>query len=197
MDAGRTEVEIAAKAGAQIVDVLGTATDATIAECVQARQKLRRQDRRGPHCRGRSCGAGRPGGGPGGALYRGARGHRRADARPGPLRHSRRRQPGSQGAGGRGRRGQLRDRGSGRGPRRGLRHRRRRHHQAKDPAVATQEIRRALDEGAVIPTTLFKRWARPTSAACSRWSPAPTFPTPCTAAGCWKVSGPCSPAPAW
>ena len=36
MDAGRTEVEVAAKAGAQIVDVLGTATDATIAECVQA-----------------------------------------------------------------------------------------------------------------------------------------------------------------
>src|SRR5208283_5975552 len=36
MDAGRVEVETAAKAGAQIVDVLGTATDATIAECVQA-----------------------------------------------------------------------------------------------------------------------------------------------------------------
>jgi 3-hexulose-6-phosphate synthase/6-phospho-3-hexuloisomerase len=28
---------------------------------------------------------------------------------------------------------------------------------AKDPAAATREIRRALDEGAVIPTTLFKR----------------------------------------
>ena len=28
---------------------------------------------------------------------------------------------------------------------------------AKDPAAATQEIRRALDEGVVIPTTLFKR----------------------------------------
>ncbi|MGQ9689633.1 MAG: 3-hexulose-6-phosphate synthase [Desulfobaccales bacterium] len=36
MDAGRIEVEAAAKAGAAIVDVLGTATDATIAECVQA-----------------------------------------------------------------------------------------------------------------------------------------------------------------
>jgi 3-hexulose-6-phosphate synthase/6-phospho-3-hexuloisomerase len=36
MDAGRVEVETAAKAGAQIVDVLGTATDATIAECIQA-----------------------------------------------------------------------------------------------------------------------------------------------------------------
>jgi 3-hexulose-6-phosphate synthase/6-phospho-3-hexuloisomerase len=36
MDAGRVEVETAAKAGAQIVDVLGAATDATIAECVQA-----------------------------------------------------------------------------------------------------------------------------------------------------------------
>jgi 3-keto-L-gulonate-6-phosphate decarboxylase len=28
---------------------------------------------------------------------------------------------------------------------------------AMDPAAATREIRRALDEGAVIPTTLFKR----------------------------------------
>ena len=36
MDAGRLEVEAAAKAGAKIVDVLGTATDATIAECVLA-----------------------------------------------------------------------------------------------------------------------------------------------------------------
>ncbi len=36
MDAGRVEVETAAKAGAQIVDVLGAAADATIAECVQA-----------------------------------------------------------------------------------------------------------------------------------------------------------------
>ncbi|NVM57333.1 MAG: orotidine 5'-phosphate decarboxylase [Desulfobacterales bacterium] len=36
MDAGRIEVEIAAKAGASIVDVLGAASDATIRECVQA-----------------------------------------------------------------------------------------------------------------------------------------------------------------
>jgi 3-hexulose-6-phosphate synthase/6-phospho-3-hexuloisomerase len=36
MDAGRTEVEAAAKAGAQIVDVLGAASNATIEECVQA-----------------------------------------------------------------------------------------------------------------------------------------------------------------
>jgi 3-hexulose-6-phosphate synthase/6-phospho-3-hexuloisomerase len=36
MDAGRTEVEAAAKAGATIVDVLGAAADATIEECVQA-----------------------------------------------------------------------------------------------------------------------------------------------------------------
>ena len=36
MDAGRVEVEAAAKAGAQIIDVLGTAGDATIAECVEA-----------------------------------------------------------------------------------------------------------------------------------------------------------------
>lgn len=36
MDAGRIEVEAAAKAGATIIDVLGTATDATIEECIQA-----------------------------------------------------------------------------------------------------------------------------------------------------------------
>ncbi|MFH1075500.1 MAG: 3-hexulose-6-phosphate synthase [Pseudomonadota bacterium] len=36
MDAGRIEVEAAAKAGADIVDVLGAASDATILECVEA-----------------------------------------------------------------------------------------------------------------------------------------------------------------
>jgi len=36
MDAGRTEVECAAKAGAQVVGVLGVASDATIRECVAA-----------------------------------------------------------------------------------------------------------------------------------------------------------------
>lgn len=36
MDAGRIEVECAAKAGADVVDVLGAATDATIEECVRA-----------------------------------------------------------------------------------------------------------------------------------------------------------------
>ncbi len=36
MDAGRAEVEFAAKAGAQVVGVLGAASDATIRECVEA-----------------------------------------------------------------------------------------------------------------------------------------------------------------
>lgn len=36
MDAGRAEVESAAKAGANIIDVLGAASDATIKECVEA-----------------------------------------------------------------------------------------------------------------------------------------------------------------
>jgi 3-hexulose-6-phosphate synthase/6-phospho-3-hexuloisomerase len=36
MDAGRTEVEAAAKAGADIVDVLGAASLSTIAECIEA-----------------------------------------------------------------------------------------------------------------------------------------------------------------
>jgi len=36
MDAGRTEVEIAAKSGADVVCVLGAASDSTIKECVEA-----------------------------------------------------------------------------------------------------------------------------------------------------------------
>lgn len=36
MDAGRAEVESAAKAGADIIDVLGAASDATVKECVEA-----------------------------------------------------------------------------------------------------------------------------------------------------------------
>ncbi len=36
MDAGRAEVEVAAKAGANIVDVLGAASDSTIRECIEA-----------------------------------------------------------------------------------------------------------------------------------------------------------------
>jgi 3-hexulose-6-phosphate synthase/6-phospho-3-hexuloisomerase len=38
MDAGRTEVEFAAKAGARVVGVLGAASDATIRECIEAAQ---------------------------------------------------------------------------------------------------------------------------------------------------------------
>jgi 3-hexulose-6-phosphate synthase/6-phospho-3-hexuloisomerase len=36
MDAGRAEVEVAAKAGANIIDVLGAASDSTVRECVEA-----------------------------------------------------------------------------------------------------------------------------------------------------------------
>ncbi len=39
MDAGRVEVETAAQAGADVVTVLGGASDATIAECVEAGQR--------------------------------------------------------------------------------------------------------------------------------------------------------------
>ncbi len=38
-DAGRMEVETAAQAGADVVTVLGTASDATIAECIEAAQR--------------------------------------------------------------------------------------------------------------------------------------------------------------
>jgi len=40
MDAGRIEVEAAAKAGADVICVLGAATDATIAECVSAAKNI-------------------------------------------------------------------------------------------------------------------------------------------------------------
>jgi len=39
MDAGRIEVETAAQAGANVVTVLGGASDATIAECIEAGQR--------------------------------------------------------------------------------------------------------------------------------------------------------------
>lgn len=39
MDAGRVEVEMAAQAGADVVAVLGAASDSTIAECVEAGQR--------------------------------------------------------------------------------------------------------------------------------------------------------------
>jgi 3-hexulose-6-phosphate synthase/6-phospho-3-hexuloisomerase len=39
MDAGRAEVEMAAKAGADVVAVLGAASDATIAECLEAAKR--------------------------------------------------------------------------------------------------------------------------------------------------------------
>jgi 3-hexulose-6-phosphate synthase/6-phospho-3-hexuloisomerase len=39
MDAGRVETECAAKAGANIVHVLAAASDATIAECVEAARR--------------------------------------------------------------------------------------------------------------------------------------------------------------
>ena len=40
IDAGRTEIEAAAKAGATVVSILGLASDATIRECVQAGQNF-------------------------------------------------------------------------------------------------------------------------------------------------------------
>jgi len=40
MDAGRAEVEMAAKAGANVVAVLGAASDATITECVEAAKRF-------------------------------------------------------------------------------------------------------------------------------------------------------------
>ncbi len=97
------------------------------------REELRRQDCGGPDRGGRSGGPGPAGGGPGGRLHLGARGHRRADAGPGPLCHFARSEPGGARARGGGRGHQLRDRGRGRGPRGRLRHRGGRHHQGHGP----------------------------------------------------------------
>ena len=51
MDAGRFEMESAAKAGARVAGVLGAASDATIAECIEVARKLRPAGHRG-HDRG-------------------------------------------------------------------------------------------------------------------------------------------------
>ena len=133
MDAGRIEVESAAKAGAGIIDVLGTATDATIEECIQAGKNYGAKIAVDLIAVADPVARARAGGGPGGRLHLGARGHRRADAGPGPLCHPLRREPGGARARGGGRGHQLRDRGRGRGPRGRLCHRRRRHHQGPGP----------------------------------------------------------------
>ena len=90
MDAGRTEVEAARKAGADVVMVLAAATDATIRDCVDAGRHLGVAigcdllgvaDPVAPRARGRGAGR-RPGQRP--------HAHRPADARPRGLRHPRR-----------------------------------------------------------------------------------------------------------
>ena len=157
MDAGRIEVESAAKAGAQIIDVLGTATDATIEECIQAGKNYGAKIAVDLIAVADPVARAQAGGGPGGRLHLGARGHRRADAGPGPLCH-----PGAVSqavhvpvgvAGG------INSETAAAAVAHGAAYvivggaitK------ALDPAAATQEIRRALDEGVVIPTTLFKR----------------------------------------
>ena len=86
MDAGRAEVEAAAKAGANIIDVLGAASDATVSECVDAANNYGAEivvdliEVRDPAERARAAEAA------GAALYRRAHRHRRADARRRPLR---------------------------------------------------------------------------------------------------------------
>ena len=157
MDAGRIEVESAAKAGAQIIDVLGTATDATIEECIQAGKNYGAKIAvdliavADPVARARQVEAlgadyiavhvaideqmrGRD---PFAILYEvsqavsvpvGVAGGVNSETAAAAIAH---------GAAYVIVGGAIT--------------------KALDPAVATQEIRRALDEGAVIPTTLFKR----------------------------------------
>ncbi len=159
MDAGRVEVETAAKAGAQIVDVLGAATDATIAECVQAGKNYGAKIAvdliavADPLARARqveALGADyisvhlaideqmRGGGQDPFALLAAISGAVRVPVGvAGGINSETAAQAVAHGAGYVIVGGAIT--------------------KAKDPAAATREIRRALDEGAVIPTTLFKR----------------------------------------
>ena len=158
MDAGRTEVEVAAKAGAQIVDVLGTATDATIAECVQAGKNYGAKIAVDLIAVADPVARARPGGGPGGATISRCTWpstSRCGAATPSPFwsrsaRRSRCRWAWPAGS-------------TPRPPPPAVAHGAAyvivggAITKAKDPALATREIRQALDEGAVTPTTLFKR----------------------------------------
>lgn len=157
MDAGRIEVESAAKAGAGIIDVLGTATDATIEECVQAGKnygahiavdliavpdpvvRARRAEELGAdyitvhvaideQMRGRE---------PFAILQAVSQAVRVPVGVAGGINSETAAQAVAHGAGYVIVGGAIT--------------------KAKDPGAATREIRRALDEGAVIPTTLFKR----------------------------------------
>ena len=159
MDAGRVEVESAAKAGAQIVDVLGTATDATIAECVQAGKNYGAKIAvdliavADPLARARQVealgadyisvhvaideqmrGEGQD---PFAVLAAVSGAVRVPVGVAGGINSETAAQAVAHGAGYVIVGGAIT--------------------KAKDPAAATREIRRALDEGAVIPTTLFKR----------------------------------------
>ena len=66
---------------------------------------------------------------------------------------------------------------------------------AKDRGVATREIRRAFDEGTVIPTTLFKRVGaeREIRGVLELVSSANLSRRPAPGRGSWKASGPCFP----
>jgi 3-hexulose-6-phosphate synthase/6-phospho-3-hexuloisomerase len=159
MDAGRVEVETAAKAGAQIIDVLGAASDATIAECVQAGKNYGAKIAvdliavADPLARARQVeelGADyisihlaideqmRGGGQDPFAMLAAVSGAVRVPVGvAGGINSETAAQAVAHGAGYVIVGGAIT--------------------KAGDPAAATREIRRALDEGAVIPTTLFKR----------------------------------------
>ncbi|MGB8872909.1 MAG: 3-hexulose-6-phosphate synthase [Desulfobaccales bacterium] len=159
MDAGRVEVETAAKAGAQIIDVLGAASDATIAECVQAGKNYGAKIAvdliavADPFARARQVeelGADyisihlaideqmRGGGQDPFAMLAAVSGAVRVPVGvAGGINSETAAQAVAHGAGYVIVGGAIT--------------------KAGDPAAATREIRRALDEGAVIPTTLFKR----------------------------------------
>ena len=148
MDAGRVEVEYAAKAGADVVGVLGAASDSTIKECVEAARNYgckfivdmievadpvaRAQARRGARRR----------------LHRHPHRHRPADARRGAVRDAARRGQGRVHPGHRRRRDQQRDGGGGRrGRRRASSSSAAPSSRRPTPHRRAAEIRRAVDEG--------------------------------------------------
>ena len=182
MDAGRAEMELAAKAGAGVVGVLGAASDSTIRECVEAARnygcklivdlievadpvaRAQRAQALGADCIGVHC-----------AIDQQMRGEAPFDT----LRAVRR---GGRDPGLGGRRHQQRDRRRGRRGRGRHRRRRRRHHQvgrrrgghARDPPRRGRARLHRDRRSTSAP-------AQPTSAPCSTRSPRPTSATPGTA----------------
>ena len=152
MDAGRAEVEFAAKAGARVVGVLGAASDATIRSVWRRRATTALRSSwtwsrwpmswPGPKRPRRWAPATSASISPSTSRCRARRPGTRCEAVPQAVVHT----------GGCGRRHQLRDRAAGHRSRRLHRRRRRGHHQAVDATAATRTIKQAIET--LVPTEI-------------------------------------------